>query len=295
MGRHWGAFGSDSEWATLRAVLLHAPGEELEGVEDPDAVQMLALPDPTPARQQHAALAAAYRAAGVAVHRVEPDDLPPPNLMFVADLLFMTPEGAILGRPASEIRAGEERYVARALANLGIPILRSVRGQGTFEGADALWVDEHTVLLATGLRTNPEGADQVAALLHEMGVTVLRVGLPQGAMHLMGCLRIVARDLAIAWPGRIPFAAVSALLERGMEVRYLPDEAEASEGQALNVVNLAPRSVLMAAGNPVTEAFYESIGLAVTPVRIDELARAAGGIACLTGILARDDPPPASA
>ena len=48
--------------------------------------------------------------------------------MFVADLMFMTPEGAILGRPASTVRAGEERLVARRLAELGVPILRVVRG-----------------------------------------------------------------------------------------------------------------------------------------------------------------------
>ena len=39
-----------------------------------------------------------------------------PNLMFCADLFVMTPQGAILARPASDVRAGEERWVARGLA-----------------------------------------------------------------------------------------------------------------------------------------------------------------------------------
>ena len=40
------------------------------------------------------------------------------------------------------------QFVARRLADLGIPILRTIRGSGTFEGADAAWLDPHTLLLA---------------------------------------------------------------------------------------------------------------------------------------------------
>jgi N-dimethylarginine dimethylaminohydrolase len=199
----------------------------------------------------------------------------------------MTPEGAILARPASTVRAGEERLVARRLADLGIPILRSIRGQGTFEGADAAWIGPRTVMVATGLRTNPEGASQVTALLHEMGVDVISVGLPYGAMHLMGQLRFAGRDLAIAWPGRVPFAAVEALRARGFTVLFLPDRNEAVAGMALNFVTLGPRHVLMAAGNPITQAFFEKAGVRCQTVRVDELLKAAGGIGCLTGILAR--------
>jgi N-dimethylarginine dimethylaminohydrolase len=208
--------------------------------------------------------------------------------MFVADLLFMTPEGGVLGRPASVVRAGEERLVARRLADLGIPILRSVRGAGVFEGADAAWLDPDTVVLATGLRTNPEGAAQVAGVLREMGIGVVPVGLPYGAMHLMGQLRFADRDLAIAWPGRVPYAAVEALRARDCVVRFLPDEREATHGMALNFVTLGPRRILMPAGNPITRAFLEDAGVDCQVVRIDELARAAGGIGCLTGILHRE-------
>ena len=287
IGAVWGACGVSTEWTPLRAVLLHPPGEELDAVAEPDAVQMLAPLDLDRARRQHDALAQAYRDAGVAVHYVEPPELPPPNLMFVADLMFMTPEGAIVGRPASTVRAGEERFVARRLAELGIPILRSVRGSGTFEGADAAWIDPGTVLLATALRTDAEGAAQVAGLLREMGVEVIHVGLPYGTMHLMGTLRFADRDLAIGWPGRVPYAAVEALRARGYVVLFLPDEREAVRGMALNFVTLGPRRILMAAGNPITRAFYETAGITCQTVEVDELLKAAGGIGCLTGILER--------
>jgi N-dimethylarginine dimethylaminohydrolase len=286
LGSVWGACGVTDEWSPLQAVLLHRPGRELR-VTDPAQAQMLATLDIAVARRQHDALAGAFRRADVTVYTVDPPQAVPPNLMFVADLMFMTPEGAILGRPASTVRAGEERFVARRLAELGIPILLSVHGDGTFEGADAAWLDSDTVLLATGLRTNAEGAAQVTSLLRQMDVDVIQVGLPYGTMHLMGQLRFVDRDLAVAWPGRVPYAAVESLRNSGFKVLFLPDEREAVHGMALNFVTLGPRSVLMSAGNPITRSFYEAEGIICETVEVDELVKAAGGIGCLTGVLKR--------
>lgn len=289
IGSIWAPCGVAAEWTPLRAVLLHRPGPELAAA-DPDAVQQLDAVDAALAAAQHDALAAAYREAGVVVHYVEPPGDVPPNLMFVADLLFMTPQGAIVGRPASTVRAGEERWIARRLAELGIPIQRTVGGRGVFEGADAAWLDEGTVLLATGLRTNAEGAAQVAATLAEQGMDVVHAGLPYGAMHLMGTLRLTGPDLAIAWPGRVPHAAVEALRARGYRVLLMPDEEKVSRRVALNFVTLGPGQILMPAGHPATRRFYEAAGITCHEVEIDELAKAAGGIGCLTGILWRDPP-----
>jgi arginine deiminase len=287
IGKIWGECGMATEWSHLEVVLLHRPGPEIETIANANDALMLAIPDTALAAQQHDDLVEVYRYAGVAVIFVEPRYTPPPNQMFVADLFFMTPEGAILARPASTVRAGEERFVAERLAGLGIPILRCVRGKGVFEGADAMWVDSDTVVLGTGLRTNLEGAAQVTSLLNEMDVEVLRARLPSEAMHLMGTLRIVARDLAICWQSRTPPAAVEALQEHGYTVIFLPDEDEAKLGMALNFVTLEPHHILMPTGNPKTQSFYEDSGIKCLTVEVNELHKAAGGIGCLTGVLRR--------
>jgi N-dimethylarginine dimethylaminohydrolase len=199
----------------------------------------------------------------------------------------MTPEGAILTRPASTVRAGEERPVARRLAELGIPILRCVRGNGVFEGADALWVNSETVIVGTGLRTNLEGVAQVTNLLDEMNVEVVQVQLPKGTMHLMGTLRFIDKTHAICWNHRIPQKAVHVLQDNGYEVSFIPDDIEAKAGMALNFVTLAPKRIVMPTGNPVTQSFYEKLGVKCTLVEVDELHKAAGGIGCLSGIIKR--------
>lgn len=293
LGDVWASCGVASECARLRSVLLHRPGAELAAVEDPDSAQMLEPPDAAAAAREHDALADAYRAAGVDVAYVEPPEkdglAPPPNLMFVADLLFMTPAGAILARPASTVRAGEERWVARRLADLGIPILRSVSGTGTFEGADAMFLAADSVLIGQGLRTNFDGAGQVAETLADQRIDATIVDLPHGAMHLMGQIRILDHDLAFVRAGRTPWSALDALRHHGYDVRFFPDDAEMDAGYAHNVVTLGPRRVLMPAGNPVTQQAYEAAGVVCSTVDVSQLRRAAGAVGCLTGILRRDD------
>lgn len=181
MASVWGDWGVSSEIGRLHAVLLRRPGPELDVITDFDAMQMRADLVPEIVRAQHDALAETYRALGVAVHYVEAGHLDKPNSMFVRDLMLMTPEGAIVTRPASTVRAGEEKLVAEALGRLGVPVLMTVHGAGTFEGADVCWVDHELCFLAEGLRTNEAGADQVERMLREIGVTtVVRVGLPMG-------------------------------------------------------------------------------------------------------------------
>jgi N-dimethylarginine dimethylaminohydrolase len=286
----WGDWGVSSECGKLHAVLLHRPGIELDNIEDFDAVQMRADLLPSVARSQHDDLAAAYRAHGVDVYFVEHTRLDKPNTLFIRDLMLMTPEGAIVTRPASTVRAGEERFVAEALARIGVPILMTVHGAGTFEGADVSWVVKDLCFLAEGLRTNEEGANQVERMLLEIGVKdVVRVGLPYGAMHLDGLLNFLDRDLAVVYPKRTPHKIVQTLVKRGFRLIEVEDEDEAHVKLPMNFVALAPGVILMPAGGDRLREQYEAAGVTCYTVDIYELIKAGGGIHCMTGFLKRDD------
>jgi N-dimethylarginine dimethylaminohydrolase len=289
MSEAWGDWGSGSECGTLRAVLLRRPGPELDAIIDFDAVQMRSDLNPQLARAQHDALASAYESHGVAVHMVEYGRLDKPNSFFLRDLMLMTPEGAIITRPASTVRAGEERFVAEALGRIGVPILMTVHGTGTFEGADVSWVNEDLCFLAEGLRTNEEGANQVERMLREIGVRdVIRVGLPYGAMHLDGLLNFADRDCAVVWARRTPFKIVDTLKRRGFRILEVADEVEAQKCLPMNFVALAPGKILMPTGGSTMQAAYERAGIECHSVEIGELIKAGGGIHCMTGFLKRD-------
>ena len=288
LGTLWRACGINSEWAPLKTVLLHSPGDELKAsLDDYDAAQMLEPLDVPKAQAQHIDIAAAYEKLGIDVFFVEPDEPATPNQMFVADLMAATPEGVIIARPASTVRAGEERWAARRLADMGVPIVKSVRGSGTFEGADAMWLRPDVAIVGRGLRTNDEGAAQVTSLLVEMGVEVVQVDLPYGSMHLMGMLRIADQELALAYPNRLVHKGVEALKRCGYEVAFVPRTDELLSGSAFNFVCLGPREILMSTGYPKTQSFYESLGIKCHTVDVSELRKAAGAVGCLTGIVER--------
>jgi N-dimethylarginine dimethylaminohydrolase len=56
----------------------------------------------------------------------------------------------------------------------------------------------------------------------------------------------------------------------------------------MNFVTLGPRKIMMVAGLPRFEPFFERLGVESVKVRTDELSKAAGNIGCLTGILGRE-------
>ena len=280
--------GLSSETAPLTDVLLYVPGEELGFSEDPDHWLMLKRPDLQKFQAEAQSLSDAYTDAGVRVHRALPSRRPPPNFLFLRDLFFMTPEGAILARPASPRRAPEAPLAAEVLAGLGVPILATPRGDALMEGADVLWLREDLVAVGVGHRTNDAGHGLVRGVLKELGVETRSIPMPrQGGQHLLGLVNLATETLAVVREALAPAPLVGLLRELGREVLFLPDNAEMLEGLALNFVSLGRGRILMPDGCPQTRAHYESAGLTVSEAVVTQYRRAAGGIGGATGVLAR--------
>ena len=287
--RYWGDWGVDSEYGRLQAVLMRRPGAELEGLTDPARIRFRGLPDPSRAREQHDRLAETYRAFGVKVHYVEEMSPDRPNAMFCRDLCAMTPEGAILARPALAIRRGEERFAAQTLGRLGVPIIRTVNGRGTFEGADLMWVDRKLAFLGVGNRSNPEGCRQVERELRAMGCEeVMTLQIAYGQVHLDGAMNIVDGRTAVCFPWQTPFVAVEALRARGFRIIEVSDVREHRSTMPVNFVALAPGVVVMAAGSPATAQVYRQAGIEVIELELDDLLKGWGSVHCLTAFLKRE-------
>ncbi len=289
LGVLWADCGIDSEWRQLKTILVHRPGQEMVIPADKvNELQFAESLDLEKARAEHDYMVQIYRQHQVEVLFLEPNPAMTPNQLYCADLFAMTPEGAILARPASTVRAGEERWVAQTLGNLGIPVLKVLTGRATFEGADLMWLDPGTAVVGRGLRTNQAAIDQITSLLAELGITTLAFDLPYGTMHFMGMLRVVDKELAFVWPRRTPHGLVMALQERGYQVLPLPDLDEACFNMAFNFVVLDSRKIMLPAQNPRSLAVYESLGIQCIPIPVAELRKANGAMGCMTGILARE-------
>jgi N-dimethylarginine dimethylaminohydrolase len=290
LGSVWASVGVASEVGPLRHVLLHRPGAELVGISDPAPVLWHGLVDPLLAQAQHDALVATYRQLGVTVSFIDAGDRATPNLYFARDLFFMTPQGAVVSRMASAVRAGEERLAALALARLGVPILHTVHSHGTFEGADIVYLRDGVVLVAHGLRSNHEGCRQVAQVLRDIGLEPVIVDMPWGTGHIDGGLSVIDRQRAIVRPHHLGHSAIAVLRRLAYELIEVPDERETAGGMAINLVPVAPGVVVLPAGNPITQRALERRGVSCHAVDVSALMLGGGAVHCMTGVVHRDQP-----
>jgi len=287
MPRYWGDWGVASEVDELKAVLMRRPGKEIEDF-DYRRARFMAPVDAEKMRAEHDRLTRLYREHGVAVYYIEAQREDRPNALFCRDLVFMTPEGAILARPAMAVRRGEERYAAQSLAALGVPIIKTVSGSGCFEGAMAMWVDRQTVILATGARTNRSGYDQVAGELTRMGVAdIIHMPIPYGHAHIDGLLNFASHDTVMIHASQVPYDVVDILKHKGFNILEAPSQTEAKQRLAINFVALKPGLVVQPDGNPRTRAVLEAAGITVIPVDITEILKGAGALHCMTAFLKR--------
>ncbi len=287
MELYWGDWGVASEVAELKACLMRRPGKEI-GDFDWKAARFKEPIDPGIFRAQHDELVRIYREHGVTVYYVEEQRPDKPNAVFCRDLVFMTPEGAIVTRPAMPVRRGEERGAAKALADLGVPILRTVAGDGIFEGAMGLWIDRRTVVLASGCRCNRSGYEQVENELKRIGVTeVLHMQIPYGHAHIDGLLNMASEEVAMIHASQVPYDVCDALKRKGIKLLECPSRVEAKEGLAINYVAIRPGLVVMAEGNPRSRELLERNGIRVIPIDFSEILKGYGSIHCCTAFLKR--------
>lgn len=285
---YWGDWGVASEVDTLKAVLMRRPGKEVESF-DYKEVRFKEPIDVLKFRQEHDNLAQIYKEHGIKVYYVENQREDRPNALFMRDLVFMTPEGAIVTRPAMAARRGEERYVAEALAKIGVPIVRTINGGGTFEGAMGMWVDRHTVILATGSRTNKEGYEQVEYELKRMGVTeIIPMQIPYGHAHIDGLLNLASHDIAMVHACQVSYDVCDALKRKGIKILEAPSQTEAKETLGVNFVAIKPGLVVQPAGNPRCKELLEKNGVEVISIDFSEILKGWGAIHCTTVFLKRE-------
>ncbi|HYK21535.1 MAG TPA: arginine deiminase family protein [Pyrinomonadaceae bacterium] len=290
-GAVWHSCGVRSEAGKLLEVLLTYPSPEMLPEGQPNEFLFLERPDIKKLQQQAETIAQFYQEQGVTVRWARPSPALLPNFLFQRDLFWMTPEGALLCRPASQQRAREARFTAAALAELGIPILATPRGRALFEGADALWLDHNTVLIGVGLRTNEAGAGFVSHVLRDLNVNSVTVRLPEGIQHLLGIVNFVDRKLAAVRRDKATNELLGILREAAVEVVFCEPVPDLVERLGMNFVTLASGRVVMPSGCPSVRDRLNDAGVITHELDISEYCKAAGGLGCLTGIIRRQELP----
>ena len=277
-------YGAQSMTAPLRRVLVRPPGDMARWHE----YGWRAEPDPILLAREHEGLCAALAGAGADVVVAGPAR-GNPDAVYVFDPALVSSRGAILLRPGKEGRRSEVAALEGALVAAGVPVAARLESPACAEGGDTLWLDERTLLVGRGYRTNDAGIAALAQALPD--VDVLPYDLPHfhgrgEVLHLLSLISPLAPDLALVHLPLLPVRLVELLEERGIE---LVEVAEAElDSLGCNVLAVAPRVVLALEGNPITRTRLEEAGVEVRTYRGEELSRKGdGGPTCLTRPLLR--------
>ena len=228
----------------------------------------LGVPDYKLAIQQHKKYIEALRKCNLTVLTLNADE-DFPDSCFVEDTAVVTRSCAIITRPGAKTRRKETQDIAVAVKQLN-PWLRRIKKPGTVEGGDIMQAG-YVFYIGISERTNKEGADQLAALLHSFGYKSIIVEFSKG-LHLKTGVSYIENNNLLATGEFVDHPAFSSfnIIEVGSKEAY-----------AANSIWINGK-VIMPAGYPKTKTKIENAGYETIEVDTSEFQKVDGGLSCLS-------------
>jgi N-dimethylarginine dimethylaminohydrolase len=309
-------FNGHSMVGTLQCVLVCSP--RTVGWNQPERAArwrelgFLRPPDFQKAQAEHDHLCHELEAAGAEVVEAPPALDLSLDAVYAHDALFPTDFGLIVMRPGKPNRACEGKHQAAFCSQLGFfgahwlsvssqptppldflgPAMHAkIVPPGTTEAGDTVWLDEKTLLIGHGYRTNATGIAQMRGLLAPRGVEVIAAPLPYGpgpsaCLHLMSLISLLDEETALVDLQWLAVETVEFLLARGY--RFIEIESSERDTLACNVLSLGRKRLLALEENQKTNEKLRQAGFDVRTFPGSELCiNGSGGPTCLTRPLLR--------
>ena len=220
------------------------------------------------------------------VYYLPQDDRTGLDSIYAHDSLKVTKKGAIYFPMGKELRSKESYAAEEFLKKNGVPTLGRIEAPGKMEGGDVVWIDEETVAIGLGYRTNEEGIRQFKELTKDFIKDYIIVPMPHGegedeCLHLMSVISMIDQDLAVVYSKFMPVIFREYLISRNIKLLEVDDEEYNYLGS--NVLALAPRVCVVIEGVPKIKEKMEAEGCTVLTYPGKELSfRGTGGPTCLT-------------
>ncbi|MBU8917136.1 amidinotransferase [Bacillus sp. FJAT-29953] len=212
--------------------------------------------------------------------------------LYAHDPVKFTPKGAIILKSGKTLRQPEAEVYKDFLQEKEIPIVGELTGEAVADGGDLVWLDDRTLLIGRGYRTNDEAIRQIKEMVADQVDEVIVVQLPhdQGedeCLHLMSIISIVDEDLAVVYSRLMPVFLRQMLIKRGFRLVEVPEDEYIRLG--CNVLALAPRVCMVVSGNPFIKQQLIDAGATVYEYDGNEISYlGTGGPTCLTCPVERD-------
>tara|TARA_B100000378_G_scaffold243650_1_gene213560 strand:+ start:1691 stop:2593 length:903 start_codon:yes stop_codon:yes gene_type:complete len=222
----------------------------------------------------------------IELHFLPKDNSTSIDSIYTHDPCVVSNNGVILCNMGKKARLAEPNTMEDYFKSIQLPILGRIKAPGTLEGGDVVWIDEKTIAVGEGYRTNKEGIKQLKHLLSDQVENVISVPIPhwsgpEDCLHLMSNISPIDHNIFLVYSRLLPVPFRKYLLDRNIELIDVPDEEYESMG--CNVLAVAPRKVIMINGNLITKQLLEKKEIEVYTYDGAEISiKGAGGPTCLT-------------
>ena len=274
----------------IQRVLIKHPKDAYQNQtkvsEQSPQLNYFGVPDFEKAQADYEELVGILESYGAEVHFLPADYTTSLDSVYTHDPCVISNGGVILCTMGKNARIPESEGMESYFKAIGVPILGRIESPGTLEGGDVVWINENTVAIGEGYRTNSEGIRQFEILLGNHVDGVISVPLPHwtgpgNCLHLMSNVSPIDHNIFLVYSRLLPVSFRKYLLNRQIKLIEVPDEEYDSMG--CNVLAVAPRKVIMIKGNPITQKLLESEGVEVHTYDGSEISiKGAGGPTCLT-------------
>ncbi len=203
-------FGVRSAYGSLKRVVMHRPGPELDQVTAETLKEFNFARPVDRARfvADYDAMLRLFQGQGVEtllLRELLADDHDAlgyldlrPNMTYTRDLAAVFSRGAVLMGPWLKGRWGDQHMMARAFRRLGVPILGAIEPPGYLEGGGVTLIGEDTAVASLCDRANEEGTRALREILLGKDVRYfLEVPLPFGHIHIDGIFMVVDEKLCL--------------------------------------------------------------------------------------------------
>ena len=286
-------FGVSSMIASLKKVAVIKPGEALKNA-DPQVWHYSNKFNPDKVSENHEDFIKALKGFGTEVYFMSEDDKGIADSVFTYDASLMTPSGAIIMSPGKKLRSGEQIIHRQFYENNKIPIVGSVEGEAKAEAGDTLWLDDNTIIIGRGFRTNEHGVIQLKNILTSLDIEVHVFDLPvfsgnESCLHLMSLISIVDVKKALVYLPLLPVGFLELLIKKGFSLIEAPEnEFYSSNTLNINILTMSPGKCIMLNNLPETKTALINSEIEVKVFNGDELCIGCeGGPTCLTRPLLR--------
>ena len=208
-----------------------------------------------------------------------------PDQVATRDFGVNTAKGVLIGNFRYADNEGDTELAIETLGQLKVPMVGRVI-EGSLEGGDCWYLNEHTLVIGIGNRSTMEGVKEAEKILEPFDIKVIPVQFEAKWNHLDMIFSVVAPKTVMLCPEALPDDLLKYLKNKKYEIITIPGKA-VFDG-TINLLALGNEKVLSFKENKIGNEKLKAVGLEVFDPPLSQFLMGGSGPHCLSFELVRE-------